>query len=485
MNERQYVQDIFAQLTPKEVDLFKQLNAVNIEGLDNAFADFGGKSYTQKQAYETMLNDLSDASKEKVEKLYYENVATGTVNDPTRPLHMDSMRSIFVKIEVYEMFEKIKPQLNPNEMELFVQLNKANAEAINNQFKVKRPVEEYAKYDNLKKSYPVESVDKVETLYYQNIEGSHDIGHLLKRDSGSGPKVQSTDVEIYISKELENAKEVSGPNKSDVSVDQIHEKIKEFENENTSPLPLTEDVLAQLDAKIEKIEELLENFHSALENPKVTDSGTKEEFQKLIDQLKNVFKTLVQEIKGSITNKVDGVKNDFNSLITNKVQSINDKFKALSDSIDAKFPDPAREAVEKQEPAKEAAQAVEKQEPAKEAAQAVEKQEPAKEAAQAVEKQEPAKEVAQAVEKQEPAKEAAELKDEVTRLKNENNSLKSENASLKTFVSAIRKFYPDQVNDTQNKINKMFEAQHAKSKDQDIQKPTQKVTTIKSESISL
>ncbi|WP_186305426.1 hypothetical protein, partial [Bacillus pumilus] len=105
----------------------------------------------------------------------------------------------------------------------------------------------------------------------------------------------------------------------------------------------------------------------------------------------------------------------------------------------------------------------------------VEKQEPAKEASQVVEKQEPAKEASQVVEKQ----------DEVTSLKNENNSLKSENAALKTFVSAIRKFYPDQVNDTQNKINKMFEAQHAKSKDQDIQKPTQKVTTIKSESISL
>ncbi|QNP18294.1 hypothetical protein H9S87_18595 (plasmid) [Bacillus pumilus] len=480
MNKRQYVQDIFAQLTPKEVDLFKQLNAVNIEGLDNAFADFGGKSYTQKQAYNTMLNELSDVSKEKVEKLYYENVGTGTVhNDPTKPLHMDSMRSTFVEIEVHEMFEKIKPELKPNEMELFVQLNKANAEVRKNQFREKRPVEEFVKYDNLKKSYPVESVDKVETLYYQNIEGSHDIGHLLKRDSGSGPKVQSTDVEIYLTKESENTKEVSDPIKSYVTVDQIQEKINDFENENRSALPLTDDVLLELDTKIEKIEELLENFHSALEDPKITDAGTKEEFQKLIDQLKNVFKTLVQEIKDSITNKVDGVKNDFNSLITDKVQSINDKFKALSNSIDAKFPDPAREAVEKQEPAKEAAQAVEKQEPAKEAAQAVEKQGPVKEAAQAVEKQGPVKEAAQAVEKQGPVKE------EIAELNAEINSLKRENTSLKALFTTFQKSYPDEWQDVQNKTNKKFEAKQTQSKDQDIQKPTQKVTTIKSESISL
>ncbi|MGM0817451.1 MAG: hypothetical protein ACQEUO_18440 [Bacillota bacterium] len=441
MNKRQYVQDIFAQLTPKEVDLFKQLNAMNVEELNNLYSDSYNKTYPEKKSYEKMSQELSQDSIDKVRTIYYENVTTGT-SDPTKHLHMDSMKSVFKQIEVYEMLENIKPQLEPNEMELFVQLNKANAEARKNQFREKRPFIEFEKYDNLKKSYPVESVDKVETLYYQNVEGSHDIGHLLKRESGSGPRVQSTDVETYISKELENAKEVSGPNKSDVTMDQIHEKIKDLENENKATLPLTDDFLAQLDAKIEKVEELLENFDSALEDPKITDVGTKEEFQKLIDQLKNVFKTLVQEIKDSITNKVDGVKYDFNSLITNKVQSINDKFKALSDSIDAKFPDPAREAVEKQEPVKEAAQAVEKQEPAKETAQ------------------------------------VAELNAEI-------NSLKRENTSLKALFTTFQKSYPDEWQDVQNKTNKKFEAKQTQSKDQGIQKPTQKVTTIKSESISL
>ncbi|MFF2765280.1 hypothetical protein ACFVR0_18140, partial [Bacillus altitudinis] len=184
-------------------------------------------------------------------------------------------------------------------------------------------------------------------------------------------------------------------------------KMKESEKiKGPGPDTPSEDFTKSVLYKLSHIESVIGHIQKDVIESDPKDLHVKEEYVKLVDQVKRLFKSFVNDIKSSFTNKVDGVKNEINSLITNKVQSINDKFKALSDSIDAKFPDPARGAVEKQEPAKEAVQAVEKQEPAKEATQAVEKQEPAKEAAQAVEKQEPAKEATQAVEKQEPAKEA-------------------------------------------------------------------------------
>ncbi|MEC0473588.1 hypothetical protein P8815_17775, partial [Bacillus altitudinis] len=173
-------------------------------------------------------------------------------------------------------------------------------------------------------------------------------------------------------------------------------KMKESEKiKGPGPDTPSEDFTKSVLYKLSHIESVIGHIQKDVIESDPKDLHVKEEYVKLVDQVKRLFKSFVNDIKSSFTNKVDGVKNEINSLITNKVQSINDKFKALSDSIDAKFPDPARGAVEKQEPAKEAAQAVEKQEPAKEAAQAVEKQEPAKEAAQAVEKQEPAKEAAQ------------------------------------------------------------------------------------------
>ncbi|WP_226567793.1 hypothetical protein [Bacillus stratosphericus] len=230
----------------------------------------------------------------------------------------------------------------------------------------------------------------------------------------------------------------------------LKNQLKMKESEKTKgPAAPGEDFTKNVLEKLSYLESTISRIQKDVIESDPKDLHAKEEYVKLIDQVKKLFKSFVNDIKSSFTNKVDGVKNEINSLITNKVQSINDKFKALSDSIDAKFPDPTGDAVEKQEPAKEAEQAVEKQD------------------------------LSDIVPK------VAELIAENNTLKSENNGLKSENAALKTFVSALRKFYPDQVNDTQIKINKMFEGQHAKSKDQDIQKPTQKVTTIKSESISL
>lgn len=205
-------------------------------------------------------------------------------------------------------------------------------------------------------------------------------------------------------------------------------KVKESEKiKGPGPDSPSEDFTKNVLDKLSYLESVIGHIQKDVIESDPKDRHVKDEYVKLVDQVKRLFKSFVNDIKSSFTNKVDGVKNEINSLITNKVQSINDKFKALSDSIDAKFP----------EPAKEATQAVEKQEP------------------------------------------------KIADAKTEINKLKSENVALKGLLSTFQKIYPDEFQDVRNKIDKTLEPKQKQSKDPDIQKPTQKVTTIKSESISL
>ncbi|WP_186321270.1 hypothetical protein, partial [Bacillus pumilus] len=120
-------------------------------------------------------------------------------------------------------------------------------------------------------------------------------------------------------------------------------KMKESEKIKGPDTP-SEDFTKSVLNKLSYLESVIGHIQKDVIESDPKDLHVKEEYVKLVDQVKRLFKSFVNDIKSSFTNKVDGVKNEINSLITNKVQSINDKFKALSDSIDAKFPDPAREA---------------------------------------------------------------------------------------------------------------------------------------------
>lgn len=101
---------IYKQLTPEEKELFKQVNRVRIESLDNHFAD---KSiHNQSKKYDDLAKSFSDESKNKVSKLYNDNIYTNTGEAPNGKIHMDELNKVESNLEKAKQTQREQPESN-------------------------------------------------------------------------------------------------------------------------------------------------------------------------------------------------------------------------------------------------------------------------------------------------------------------------------------------------------------------------------------
>ncbi|MBD8590989.1 MULTISPECIES: hypothetical protein [Peribacillus] len=108
-SKEQQLDHIYKQLTPKEKDLFKQLNKVQIEGLDNFYAD--SSSHKESKYFDKLAESFSDESISKVSKLYHENMDTSNLGDtPKGKIHMDTLSNVEDNLEKMKQGQRENPE---------------------------------------------------------------------------------------------------------------------------------------------------------------------------------------------------------------------------------------------------------------------------------------------------------------------------------------------------------------------------------------
>lgn len=86
------LENIYKQLTPEEKELFIQLNNVKIESMDNL--TMGQTNSKQSGKYDEISKSMSEESKNKVNKIYNDNIHTNTGKAPKGKIHMDELSTV-------------------------------------------------------------------------------------------------------------------------------------------------------------------------------------------------------------------------------------------------------------------------------------------------------------------------------------------------------------------------------------------------------
>lgn len=107
-SKEQQLEHIFKQLTEKEKGLFLQLNKKQIESLDNAFAD-GATDWKQSYKYDELSKTFSDESKNKVIRLYEENIFSGSGSSPKEKIHMNELNKVETNLEKMNQSQRENP----------------------------------------------------------------------------------------------------------------------------------------------------------------------------------------------------------------------------------------------------------------------------------------------------------------------------------------------------------------------------------------
>lgn len=202
------------------------------------------------------------------------------------------------------------------------------------------------------------------------------------------------------------------------------------------------NVLESIEKRFNALEGMLENLESSIRESGHEGIQVKEEFQKILDQLREFITNYVDKLKSSLVGKVDDVKHEVNTLISNKVQIVNQKIKGLSETIDQKFPQNEQQANKK---------TLEKQ--ADNNTNSSEKRSSEQSTRKGVQE-----------EKGERSNENHEPQ------KNDNmhnyEKIENENKGLKTFLKVFKEKYPNEFQDVINSMNQSLE----KASDQAIKK---------------
>lgn len=90
--KEQQLDNIFNQLTADEKNLFMQLNKASVERLDNMYAD--RSTWKESQKLDELSGNFSNEEREKVGKLFSENIHTSMGDAPKGKIHMDEVRTV-------------------------------------------------------------------------------------------------------------------------------------------------------------------------------------------------------------------------------------------------------------------------------------------------------------------------------------------------------------------------------------------------------
>lgn len=107
-------------------------------------------------------------------------------------------------------------------------------------------------------------------------------------------------------------------------------------------------VLDSIEKRFAEFEKVLKSIEGSIQGSGKNELKMREEFEKILDQLKELVTKYVDQLKSSLEGKVDHIKTEANNLIASKMQIINDRFKDLSEAIDKNFPLRAAQEVSKE-----------------------------------------------------------------------------------------------------------------------------------------
>ncbi|MGG0878059.1 hypothetical protein [Bacillus inaquosorum] len=231
------------------------------------------------------------------------------------------------------------------------------------------------------------------------------------------------------SNDLEIVKELS---ESVQKVDGLSQQLlteKGLESLNQQP-----DVFENIEKRFAEIERMLKSIEVSIQGSGKNEINVKEEFEKILEQLKELVTKYVDQLKSSLEGKVDHIKVEANHLIASKVQNVNQKIKDLSETIDKTFP-----LKSDQQATKEIAKA------------------------QSLDK---TKDISEKNTEQRPD-EKKEKNHQVNNEVQPVSKIETENEGLKTFFKVFKERYPNEFN---NVINSMNQAIQSGEKTNDLSK---------------
>lgn len=247
---------------------------------------------------------------------------------------------------------------------------------------------------------------------------------------------------LEIQRDLKNALDFFKGGSSTKIVKELSESVQKldglskqlFSEKGLEGLNQQPDVFETIEKRFAEMERMLKSIEVSIQGSGKNEINVKEEFEKILEQLKELVTKYVDQLKTSLEGKVDHIKAEANQLIANKVQNVNQKIKDLSETLDKTFP-----LKSEQQATKEIAKA------------------------QSLDK---TKDISEKDTEQRPD-EKKEKKHQVNNEVQPVSKIETENEGLKTFFKVFKERYPNEFN---NVINSMNQAIQSGEKTNDLTK---------------
>lgn len=241
-----------------------------------------------------------------------------------------------------EELSDISNELNKEEFDLFKQRGKVSSEGLDNAYSDSfggRKHKEQKKYSEMVKTLSDESVNKVETLYEENIYGG----------MGDAPKEQMHHAELSeidyaeiskIDEKINKYKNIQTPEIDLEKEVESHSKDmndfieNEVVNEKENISYLTEDELnGILNEHFEKVEAVLHEY----EGNNINADTFKDKLQSLSNHVKENARSSFKKVINKTTQPVKDLKRNATNKIDGFINKVNDKLKDMTQKIDEKI----------------------------------------------------------------------------------------------------------------------------------------------------
>ncbi|MCY8737568.1 hypothetical protein P8881_19745 [Bacillus haynesii] len=220
----------------------------------------------------------------------------------------------------------------------------------------------------------------------------------------------------------------------------------EAKNEN-----IDSNILDSIEKRFVEIEKMLKGIEVSIQESGQKGFNTKENLEKLLEQLKALVTKYVNQLKSSLEGKVDHVKTEANNLIASKVQNINQKIKDLSETIDKNFP-----LKNDQQNSKEMTK---------------------------TKSADKTNDISGKTDRQEPDEKKMENKPLDNKGLQRQGKIEKENEGLKTFIKVLKEKYPNEFNDVIKSMNQKTQSVNktidSSENDQPLKKPVIEETKVK------
>lgn len=285
------------------------------------------------------ISKLADVTADVVNKILEENKKRqDTIKEQTK----EEEYTIEKEPTKEERLSGIYNELNSSEIALFKQLPKVDSEDLDNHYSDSfgnSKHDQQRKYNEMAKLLSNKSVEKVESLYEENIYGG----------MGEAPKGKIDYVEIEeVEKTMNEQKNIKTPEQSSEKTPEINlekemeehsKEINDFVdteviNENDSSTNLTKEELEGiLNDHFKRIEDVLHDY----EDKNIDADTFKSKLQSLTNHVKDNARSLFSKVKHKTTQPIKDLKNYSRNKIDSFMNKTNDKLKQISNSIDNKF----------------------------------------------------------------------------------------------------------------------------------------------------